>query len=187
MAQYQSSHSGQEYDEAVTRVLQGTCGIQGVKVNGTSLQPDSNNKVNITSQSLMSENTFVPNLIGFVTSGTANNPTYTTNFSSCWYMVFGNMCYISINVSYNVTTPGNDYMGLSSLPYSAYSEGGINWPLSVCCMYSSSADFTNNIGARIVGERIEFMNNNGKSFINCSDFSNSSCVFNIAGFYRVGV
>ena len=134
MAQYQSSHSGQEYDEAVTRVLQGTCGIQGVKVNGTAQQPDSN-----------------------------------------------------IDVSYSVTTPGNDYMGLSSLPYSAYSEGGINWPLSVCCMYSSTADFTNNIGARIVGERIEFMNNNGKSFINCSDFSNSSCVFNIAGFYRMGV
>lgn len=48
MADYQSTHTGQEIDESVTKVLNGTSGIQGVKVNGTEVETDSENKVAIT-------------------------------------------------------------------------------------------------------------------------------------------
>lgn len=48
MADYRSIHTGQELDTATTKVLNGTCGIQGVKSNGTEITPDSENKVDIT-------------------------------------------------------------------------------------------------------------------------------------------
>ena len=48
MADYQSIHTGDEIDEATTKVLNGTSGIQGIKVNGTEVDADSENKVGIT-------------------------------------------------------------------------------------------------------------------------------------------
>ena len=44
MAEYNSIHSGSNIDTAVSSVLNHTCGIQGVKVLGTELSKDSNNK-----------------------------------------------------------------------------------------------------------------------------------------------
>ena len=67
MADYQSVHSGVNIDDAVTSVLNGTAGIQGVKVNGTDLTPDSGNKVNVV----------VPTLLQ--TTGTSTTSTMSQN------------------------------------------------------------------------------------------------------------
>lgn len=67
MADYQSTHSGANIDAAVTSVLNGTAGIQGVKVNGTDLTPDSGNKVNVV----------VPTLLQ--TTGTSTTSTMSQN------------------------------------------------------------------------------------------------------------
>ena len=48
MAEYRSIHSGSNIDTAVSSVLNHTCGIQGVKVLGTELSKDANNKVDVS-------------------------------------------------------------------------------------------------------------------------------------------
>lgn len=48
MADYQSIHTGAIIDAAVSAVVAGQAGIQGVKVNGTALTPDDENKVDVT-------------------------------------------------------------------------------------------------------------------------------------------
>jgi len=49
MGDYHSQHTGQIIDATISAVIQGKAGIQGVKVNGTELTPDSTtNKVDIS-------------------------------------------------------------------------------------------------------------------------------------------
>lgn len=48
MANYNSTHTGQIIDATISAVIAGKAGIQGVKVNGTEITPDSSsNKVDI--------------------------------------------------------------------------------------------------------------------------------------------
>lgn len=48
MGQYVSEFTGPEIDNAIKNVTQGKAGIQGVKVNGTEIIPDSTtNKVDL--------------------------------------------------------------------------------------------------------------------------------------------
>lgn len=45
---YISIHTGQVIDGAISAVINGRAGLQGIYVNGTELEPDDNNKVSIT-------------------------------------------------------------------------------------------------------------------------------------------
>lgn len=53
MSDYQSIHTGAVIDAAVSAVTAGEAGIQGVKVNGTELTPDEDNKVDVTVPSVV--------------------------------------------------------------------------------------------------------------------------------------
>lgn len=44
---YISIHTGQVIDAAISAVINGRAGLQGIYVDGTELEPDSNNKVSI--------------------------------------------------------------------------------------------------------------------------------------------
>lgn len=44
---YISIHTGQVIDGAISAVINGRAGLQGIYVNGTELEPDDNNKVSI--------------------------------------------------------------------------------------------------------------------------------------------
>lgn len=47
MPDYTSSHTGVQIDTAVSAVLAGQAGLQGVNVNGSAVEPDENNKVSL--------------------------------------------------------------------------------------------------------------------------------------------
>lgn len=49
MADYHSQHTGQIIDATISAVIAGKAGIQGIKVNGTDIEPDSaTNKVDLS-------------------------------------------------------------------------------------------------------------------------------------------
>lgn len=48
MSDYHSTHTGNIIDAAISAVIAGQAGIQGVKVNGVELTPDLANKVDVT-------------------------------------------------------------------------------------------------------------------------------------------
>ena len=48
MSRYDSIHLGSVIDDAITTVINGEAGIQGVKVNDVELTPDEDNKVDVT-------------------------------------------------------------------------------------------------------------------------------------------
>ena len=48
MADYHSTHTGNIIDAAISAVIAGQAGIQGVKVNGVELTPDLDNKVDVS-------------------------------------------------------------------------------------------------------------------------------------------
>lgn len=49
MADYHSQHTGQIIDATISAVIAGKAGIQGIKVNGTDITPDSEtNKVDLS-------------------------------------------------------------------------------------------------------------------------------------------
>ena len=85
MADYQSSHSGQEIDTAVTNVLNGSCGIQGIQLNGTDITPDASNKVNISTSSFFTTGSFVPDLV--CVGATPTDPHYTGTISGSYYLI----------------------------------------------------------------------------------------------------
>lgn len=141
MSDYRSSHTGEVIDSAVSQVINGTAGIQGVKIAGTELSPDSSNKVNITlaqttgtsTTSIMSQDavssrllkvesgiwtpTFVPS------SSTAHLPEYTVDRWNAVYYRIGIMCFIHLNIKIQVTTKGTTLVQVGGLPYTAYSGG----------------------------------------------------------------
>lgn len=108
MSDYVSFHSGQNIDLAVTKSLNGTAGIQGVKVLGTDVPIDSSNKANINwSNFVMYSTKFFPTICGI----TANGETGTTYDPTCSYITnngyvsrFGNFCYISIFIKCRISS-----------------------------------------------------------------------------------
>ena len=89
-------------------------GIQGVKINGTEIPPDANNKVNISTSSFFTSGTFVPNLICTAETGsTPTQPTY-TGVSSGFYYLIDNLCYISFLMNLTVTSKGVGYYVINS-------------------------------------------------------------------------
>lgn len=116
MEDYQSSHSGQEIDTAVTNVLNGTCGIQGVKLNGVDITPDSSNKVNISTSSLFTSGTFTPELICI---GTDAADPVGTGLQAGYYYLIDKLCYITFRIDLNITNKGNGSYYVSNLPFTA--------------------------------------------------------------------
>lgn len=141
MSDYRSSHTGEVIDSAVSQVINGTAGIQGVKIAGTELSPDSSNKVNITlaqttgtsTTSIMSQDavssrllkvesgtwtpTFVPS------SSSAILPAYSVSRWNALYYRIGVMCFIHFDIKISVTTAGTTTMQIGGLPYTSYSGG----------------------------------------------------------------
>lgn len=118
MSDYISSHSGPDFDNAITSVQNGTCGIQGVKVNGVELKPDSSNKVDITLDTI-SQGVFVPKLKGLVESGTAIDPTYSAYYANGNYFKIGNLCYVTFHIKANITSQGSPFIAVGNLPFNA--------------------------------------------------------------------
>lgn len=137
MAEYRSIHSGSNIDTAVSSVLNHTCGIQGVKVLGTELSKDANNKVDVSWNSLVTQGTWTPllgldNDAGTSYSFGANDVTYYRNDG--YYLKFGQMCYISFNLSCRITAmpsvSGDVWGHVKGLPFNS-SDAGQEWALAV--------------------------------------------------------
>lgn len=149
MADYQSIHTGDEIDQAITKVLNGTSGIQGIKVNDSEVDPDAENKISInipsivqtTGESLdaiMSQSAVTNALsekisdteIGtwtpeFVLGGYGTVlPTYTTTSLFSHYYRVGKVCYINFWWRANITDPGTIRMYIGGLPFTVKSDGG---------------------------------------------------------------
>lgn len=149
MADYQSIHTGEEIDEATTKVLNGTSGIQGIYVNDSEVNPDAENKISInipsivqtTGESLdeiMSQSAVTNELSGkisdteigtwtptFVLGGTGNTlPTYSTSSLYSHYYRVGKVCYINFWWRANITNPGNIKMYIGGLPFTVKNNGG---------------------------------------------------------------
>lgn len=120
MEDYQSSHSGQEIDTAVTNVLNGTCGIQGVKLNGVDITPDSSNKVNISTASFFTTGSFTPKLSCWLASN-PTDPEYTGTTTGSYYLI-DKLCYINFYMNIIVNTRGVGYYRISQLPFTATSS-----------------------------------------------------------------
>lgn len=136
MAEYRSIHSGSNIDTAVSSVLNHTCGIQGVKVLGTELSKDANNKVDVSWNSLVTQGTWTPllgldNDAGTSYSFGANDVTYYRNDG--YYLKFGQMCYISFNLSCRITAmpsvSGDVWGHVKGLPFNS-SDAGQEWALA---------------------------------------------------------
>lgn len=141
MSDYRSSHTGEVIDSAVSQVINGTAGIQGVKIAGTELSPDSSNKINITlaqttgtsTTSIMSQDAVSSRLLKvesgpwtpeFVpSSSTASLPTYTVDTWKAVYYRIGAMCFIHFDIKINVITSGTTLVQIGGLPYTSYSGG----------------------------------------------------------------
>lgn len=119
MADYQSSHSGQEIDTAVTNVLNGSCGIQGIQLNGTDITPDASNKVNISTSSFFTTGSFVPDLVCVGTTPT--DPNYTGTISGSYYLI-DKLCYINFYMDLTVNSRGEGAYQISGLPFTSTSS-----------------------------------------------------------------
>lgn len=88
MPDYRSTHAGAQIDAAVSAVLAGQAGLQGVSVNGEELVPDENNKVSlnvpIVAQSTGSSttSTMSQNAITSAIGGKANVTYYTATLAA---------------------------------------------------------------------------------------------------------
>ena len=138
MAEYRSIHSGSNIDTAVSSVLNHTCGIQGVKVFGTELSKDSNNKVDVSWSSLVTEGTWTPllgldNDAGTSYSFGANDVSY--DYNTGFYIRLGQMCYISFHLKCRIVSmpsvSGDVYSHVKGLPFNSYSDGIQEWALPV--------------------------------------------------------
>lgn len=110
MPDYTSSHTGVQIDTAVSAVLAGQAGIQGVNVNGSTVEPDENNKVSINipdvSQSLgqSTTSTMSQNAITSAVSSKADVTYYTaTLYSNSWSGTTSNFTQ-SVNITGIVST-----------------------------------------------------------------------------------
>ena len=120
MAEYRSIHSGSNIDTAVSSVLNHTCGIQGVKVLGTELSKDANNKVDVSWNSLVTEGDWTPSIVAI--DGNGNVVSSTTNYDYRWgcYIKLGGLCYISFRLKGRITsldTSVTSYLKIAGLPF----------------------------------------------------------------------
>lgn len=138
MAEYRSIHSGSNIDTAVSSVLNHTCGIQGVKVLGTELSKDANNKVDVSWNSLVTQGTWTPllgldNDVGTSYDFGANDVSY--EYNNGYYLKFGQICYISFNLKCRIVSmpsvSGDVWGHVKGLPFTAYDDGSQEWALSV--------------------------------------------------------
>lgn len=120
MAEYRSIHSGSNIDTAVSSVLNHTCGIQGVKVLGTELSKDANNKVDVSWNSLVTEGDWTPSIVAKGEGG--NDVSSTTNYDYRWgcYIKLGGLCYIAFRLKGRITsldTSVTSYLKIAGLPF----------------------------------------------------------------------
>lgn len=120
MAEYRSIHSGSNIDTAVSSVLNHTCGIQGVKVFGTELSKDNNNKVDVSWSSLVTEGDWTPSIVAKGEGG--NDVSSTTNYDYRWgcYIKLGGLCYIAFRLKGRITnldTSVSSYLKIAGLPF----------------------------------------------------------------------
>lgn len=120
MAEYRSIHSGSNIDTAVSSVLNHTCGIQGVKVFGTELSTDLNNKVDVSWSSLVTEGDWTPSIVAKGEGG--NDVSSTTNYDYRWgcYIKLGGLCYIAFRLKGRITsldTSVVSYLKIAGLPF----------------------------------------------------------------------
>lgn len=120
MAEYRSIHSGSNIDTAVSSVLNHTCGIQGVKVLGTELSKDANNKVDVSWNSLVTEGDWTPSIVAKGEGG--NDVSSTTNYDYRWgcYIKLGGLCYIAFRLKGRITnldTSVASYLKIAGLPF----------------------------------------------------------------------
>lgn len=120
MAEYRSIHSGSNIDTAVSSVLNHTCGIQGVKVFGTELSKDLNNKVDVSWSSLVTEGNWTPSIVAKGEGG--NDVSSTTNYDYRWgcYIKLGGLCYIAFRLKGRITsldTSVTSYLKIAGLPF----------------------------------------------------------------------
>lgn len=114
MPEYISVHSGENIDLAITKVLNNTSGIQGVKVFGSELIPDENNKVDITNNYLIEEGTWVP-YFGEISDSV--NCTYEYHYGT--YLKIGSIVYVSARLKFKVNSVGSSQAQctIRTLPY----------------------------------------------------------------------
>lgn len=117
MATYRSTFTGLQIDDAIASVRDGTCGLQGVKVNGTDL-PISEQKVNIEMPEF-SSGTFTPVLDAYVTSGSPISPTILPGYgyANGFYTKFYDLCYVTFSLRRMILSPGEQYVCISGLPF----------------------------------------------------------------------
>lgn len=146
MSEYRSIHSGANIDTAVSNVLNGTAGIQGVSVFGNELQKDASNKVNILWNNLTTEGTWIPSVIA--KNGNRNDVSSNTEYEYRWgyYIKFGGLCYITFRLKGRITsldTSQTSYFYVGGLPFTARNLGGP----------STSQEFSLTISELSVGDR----------------------------------
>lgn len=110
MPDYRSTHTGAQIDTAISSVLAGQAGLQGINVNGSAVEPDQNNKVSLNipdvSQSLgqSTTSTMSQNAITSAVSSKANVTYYTaTLYSNSWSGSTSNFTQ-SVNITGIVST-----------------------------------------------------------------------------------
>lgn len=134
MAEYNSIHSGSNIDTAVSSVLNHTCGIQGVKVFGTELSKDLNNKVDISWSSLTQQGSWTPYL-GAENSDNIMNPTVNYEYRHGYYLKLGKLCYISFKIKLKILSLADtsvpNYAFVGGLPFNGATSNGQEWAITV--------------------------------------------------------
>lgn len=192
MAKFQSIYSGAEMDDAFGRVLNGTSGIQGVKVNGTSVTPDQENKVNI-SVPVTSNATFTPALASWVSSGSPSAPQCEYEYRFGYYYKIGRLCHFTFKLkAVSFSTTGYGYLAVSGLPFtsdttSQYQENCLSIGEYSCInMDDSIRETTPTVTAfiRNNSSQVRFRQNNGANAIDFGSQSLPKSLFiSIAGVY----
>lgn len=121
MGQYVSQFTGPEIDNAIKNVTQGKAGIQGIKVNGTDISPDSlTNKVDISVPSVSqatgssTTSTMSQNAITNALNAKANSSSLSTVATSGSYNDLSNKPTIP-NVSQNTGTSTTSTMSQNAI------------------------------------------------------------------------
>lgn len=135
MPTYRSIHGGAEIDSAVSGVLNGTSGIQGVKVNGVEITPDSSNKVNITSL-VITTGSWTPYFANVSDSGTPINPACSYEYQYGYYRKIGRLCYVTFELKASISLPGIGYAAVAGLPFNSASVA--DQALAVTQIYSEA-------------------------------------------------
>lgn len=185
MPEYRSIHSGSNIDTAVSNVLNHTCGIQGVKVFGTELSKDSNNKVDVSWSSLVTQGTWTP-LLG------DSNTVCDYEYNSGTYFKFGELCYAAFRLKCKITSvSGTTYARVRGLPFSAknISGGSPEYPLSLgeFSQEGTSLTINGNVTCNISPDNyyISFEHNTGQNAILLQSTSNNFVWVSAAGWYPI--